>query len=133
MFSLAQRHALLHAALLISTSVAQFSISIPDIFGLQPTSTSVAQSSASNNVGSDGAQPTVTLSQGVYVGSTTQLPTATPINVFLGIPFSDKLERFDPPRDPPSSDAVVQANFHAPSCYQQFNYPDAQRAFLQYV
>lgn len=97
------------------------------------SSAASAATTASNAVPTgSGDGPTVTLDQGVYVGLTTKLATATPVvNKFLGVPFSDKVERFDPPRPPPNSNAVTQATQNPPTCVQQYNYPLAEHNFVQ--
>lgn len=80
------------------------------------------------------ASPTVTLDSGVYVGLTTQHPTATPIvNKYLGLPFSDKVERFAPPRTPQSSTELTYLTKQPAACVQQFNFPDSENAFVQYL
>lgn len=81
-----------------------------------------------------GTAPTVTLDQGVYIGTTTQLATATPIvNKFYGIPFSDKVERFSPPAPPPSSNQVTVVDKLLPVCWEQINFPPAEHDLVTSV
>ncbi|KAF2811682.1 alpha/beta-hydrolase [Mytilinidion resinicola] len=69
------------------------------------------------------ALPTVTISGGTLVGTTTTLPSATAsVNKFLGIPFAavpTSTLRFATPQPAPTY-GTIQANKWKPACMQQF-------------
>ncbi|MCJ1394787.1 hypothetical protein MMC18_007667 [Xylographa bjoerkii] len=75
--------------------------------------------------------PTVTISSGVVVGTTTTLPSATvAVNQFLGIPFAaSPPQRFSPPSAPESWSTPINASTFRDACVQQFNYPEKARNF----
>lgn len=66
-------------------------------------------------------RPTVSLSAGVVVGTSTG-----PVDRFLGLPFG-KAERFDPPQPVPSWEEAYDASQYKPSCIQKFQYPEGAR------
>ena len=68
-------------------------------------------------------KPTVTLTSGVVVGTTTSLPAATAtVNKFLGIPFAaSPPERFSPPADSATWATPLDASAYRPTCLQSFN------------
>lgn len=79
--------------------------------------------------------PTVTLSIGEVIGTTTSLPTATAtVNKFLGIPFAQSPpERFSPPTAPGKVSTPINATAWKPACIQQFVYPLASQEFTELV
>lgn len=68
------------------------------------------------------AFPSATICEGVVVGTTTMLPSATAaVNKFLGIPFAQSPpERFSPPKPPSSWKQHLIAQKLKPACIQQF-------------
>ena len=79
-------------------------------------------------------KPTVTISSGVLIGTTTSLPDATgAINQFLGVPFAQSPpKRFTPPQDPEPWPTPRQAKI-MPACIQQWNYPEPLRSTLKSI
>jgi hypothetical protein len=76
-------------------------------------------------------RPTVTLLDGVYVGTTTQLPSATAlVNKFLGIPFADTPERFLAPKPRNLGSQVRDAISQPPACIQQGKQKPASALWL---
>lgn len=74
-------------------------------------------------------RPTVVLDSGVYVGTTTQLATATPIvNTFLGIPFATPAQRFEKTQPVHRSRKVQNATELPPVRYQQYNDPESSHS-----
>ncbi|KAF5876620.1 putative para-nitrobenzyl esterase protein [Botrytis fragariae] len=69
--------------------------------------------------------------QGVINGILSPVPGVTlPVAKFLGIPFARPPQRFSPPVIPGSfAGNSYNATQLQPACIQQFNYPDAARAF----
>ncbi|KAL2194978.1 Alpha/Beta hydrolase protein [Corynascus similis CBS 632.67] len=64
--------------------------------------------------------PTVTLRDGVYIGTTTQLPSATAVvDKFLGIPYAATPERFRAARPRLPGSQRTNATNHPPACIQQ--------------
>ncbi|KAI9643546.1 hypothetical protein NHQ30_008165 [Ciborinia camelliae] len=77
--------------------------------------------------------PTAIIPQGVVRGISSSVPGVTlPVSKFLGIPFARPPQRFSPPIIPAlfTSNPYNATQLKA-SCVQQFNYPDAARAFTQ--
>ncbi|KAF7876484.1 hypothetical protein EAF04_001574 [Stromatinia cepivora] len=75
--------------------------------------------------------PVAIISQGVVSGISISVPgVALPVSKFLGIPFARPPQRFSPPITPGlfTSNPYNATQLKA-SCIQQFNYPDATRAF----
>ena len=68
------------------------------------------------------SMPTVTLSSGPVVGTTTSVPYATATtNKFLGVPFAiTPPERFSPPEPLPGSSQPIMAQALKAACIQQF-------------
>ncbi|MCJ1381234.1 hypothetical protein MMC17_004343 [Xylographa soralifera] len=81
------------------------------------------------------ANPTVTISSGVVIGTTTTLPSATvAVNKFLGIPFAASPPlRFSPPSAPASWSKPINVSTFKDACVQQFNYPEPSRNFIMAV
>ncbi|KAF7857844.1 uncharacterized protein EAF02_011211 [Botrytis sinoallii] len=75
--------------------------------------------------------PIAIVPQGVVNGILSPIPGVTlPVAKFLGIPFARPPQRFSPPVGPGSfADNSYNATQLQPACIQQFNYPDATRAF----
>jgi carboxylesterase type B len=65
-------------------------------------------------------RPTVTLNDGVYVGTTTQVPSATAtVDLFYAIPYAAKPERFSPPQPRVKGNEKFDAINQPPVCPQQ--------------
>ncbi|CCD50263.1 similar to liver carboxylesterase 1 precursor (secreted protein) [Botrytis cinerea T4] len=83
-------------------------------------------------VGCIGAlSPIAVVPQGVVNGIFSPVPGVTfPVAKFLGIPFARPPQRFSPPVIPGSfASNLYNATQLKPACIQQFNYPEAARAF----
>lgn len=67
--------------------------------------------------------PTVTVENGVLVGTTANFPSASVVvNKFLGVPYAlSPPERFEAPKAVSSSSALVNATAWKPACFQQFS------------
>ncbi|KAF7943384.1 hypothetical protein EAE96_011311 [Botrytis aclada] len=76
--------------------------------------------------------PIAVVPQGVLKGIFSPVSGVTlPVSKFLGIPFARPPERFSPPVIPGSfASNPYNATQLRPACIQQFNYPDATRAFI---
>jgi carboxylesterase type B len=66
-------------------------------------------------------RPTVTLNDGVYVGTTISVPFATvAVDAFYGIPYSaPNPERFGAPLPRPKGTETYEATKQPPACIQQ--------------
>jgi carboxylesterase type B len=65
-------------------------------------------------------RPTVTLNDGVYVGTTSQVASATgTVDLFFGIPYAAKPERFGPPQPRAKGSEQHDAINQPPVCPQQ--------------
>jgi len=64
--------------------------------------------------------PTVTVDNGIFVGSQTAIPGAPQeVKKFLGIPFAvTPPQRFSPPQKAPASRETRQATNYGPGCLQ---------------
>lgn len=64
--------------------------------------------------------PTVTVDNGIFVGSQTAVPgTSQQVKKFLGIPFAvTPPQRFSPPQKAPASRETRQATNYGPNCLQ---------------
>lgn len=69
-----------------------------------------------HTVAASPAEPSVTLSAGVVVGTS----VAGTVHRFLGVPYADPPERFAPPRPASPWSTPRQAQTLPPSCMQQF-------------
>ena len=73
------------------------------------------------------ANPTVTISNGVLVGTATAVsnqPSLAPVNAYLGIPYAKPPTgslRFAPPEPPTSWTSPRKAQTEPPACLQQFS------------
>lgn len=68
--------------------------------------------------------PTVTLKDAVYIGTTTQVASATTlVDKFLGIPYAATPERFRAARPRPPGSLRVNATEQPPACIQQCGKP----------
>lgn len=67
--------------------------------------------------------PTVTLTDGIVIGTQISLPTASSaVNQFLGIPFAQSPpERFSPPSPPKPWTSPLSAQAWKDSCIQQYD------------
>ncbi|KAI1057135.1 hypothetical protein LB507_001639 [Fusarium sp. FIESC RH6] len=76
----------------------------------------------------DHQNPTATVDNGVVIGTTTSIPDSeTTVNQFLGIPFGANPIRFSAPEPAKPWDTPYDASRYQPSCFMQFNYPEAKR------
>jgi hypothetical protein len=65
-------------------------------------------------------RPTVSLNDGVYVGTTSQVASATgTVDLFFGIPYAAKPERFSPPQPRAKGSEQHDAINQPPVCPQQ--------------
>lgn len=66
-------------------------------------------------------RPTVTLNDGVYVGTTITVPSATvSVDAFYGIPYAaSNPERFGAPLPRPKGSETREATTQPPACIQQ--------------
>jgi carboxylesterase type B len=68
------------------------------------------------------ALPTATIDSGIIIGTTTNLPSATaPVLKYLGIPYAEKPERFEPPKAPGSWQFALKTQKWQSACIQQLN------------
>lgn len=68
--------------------------------------------------------PTVTISDGVLIGTSVPVSGGVAVNKFLGIPFAAPPIgdlRFAPPADPKGWSKPKTVTEFSPSCWQQFN------------
>ena len=64
--------------------------------------------------------PTVTIDSGVVVGTSTNIPGASPVVKYLGIPYAAPVERFSPPMRPAKWDSPLNATAYGQTCIQAF-------------
>ncbi|KUJ11309.1 alpha/beta-hydrolase [Mollisia scopiformis] len=88
----------------------------------------------------DNANPTVTISSGVVIGTAKAIISAaqstTTVYNYLGIPFAAPptgTGRFAPPAAPTAWNSPLEATALPPACLQQFIYPESTAEFLEEV